>query len=196
MARSSCPKNVVTEQIKAWQGRKKIFNRRQPLLSDWHSLLWVPRLGSCRKKCAMTAYIKKCNNNNMSFVHPLSLAPAHSAYAAAVPMALLHGMCVKDKAQCCHARPERAWWGQATGVVTVISWLQCTHSPFSGREQPHAVLDYSVMWSRGQWLYDTCKVFKHFFLVCGIENARLVLITLCHSGWVWQTHAAHSRLIL
>lgn len=49
-----------------------------------------------------------------------------------------------------HGQTERAWWGQAAGVVTVISWLQCTHSRFSGQEQPHVLLDYSVMWSRGR----------------------------------------------
>lgn len=209
LARSSCPKNVVIEQIKAWQSRKKIFNRRQPLLSDWHAQIQFLRgrtfaasgtsVRVLQKKCAMMAYIK---SNNMSFVHPLSLAPAHSAYAAAVSMALLHGMCVKDVCtvlSCTAKRKEHGggkqqeWWRWLAGCSDSFPIFWAGAASCSVRLLSYVVQRALTVWHLQGFGH---RLPRHFFLVCGIENARLVLVTLSHSGWVWQTHAAHSRLII
>lgn len=121
-------------------------------------------VGVLQKKCTMTAYIKKCNNN-MSFVHSLFGPGTFSICCCSVNGPFTWGVCQgRVHSAVMHGQTESARWGQATGVETVISWLQCTPSPFSGQEQPHALLDYSVMWSRGRWLYDTCKVWVNVCL--------------------------------
>lgn len=169
MARSSCPKNVVIEQIKAWQSRKKIFNRRQPLLSDWHATDPISeRTHTCCFGHLGRGPAEKMHHDGLhqevQQQHVLCTPSLFGPGTFSICCCSVNGPFTWDVCQgrvhsaVMHGQTERARWGQATRVVTVISWLQCTHSPFSGQEQPHAVLDYSVMWSRGRWLYDTCKV--------------------------------------
>lgn len=167
MTRSSCPKNVVIQRIKAWQSRNKIFNRRQPVCNrsnfwgDAHLLLWAPLSGSCREKKRHGGLHQELQQQQYVLCTPsFFLSPStFSICCCSVNGPFTWDVCQGHvHSAVMHGQTERARWGQATGVVTVISWLECTHSPFSGQEQPHAVLDYSVMWSRGHWLCDTCKV--------------------------------------